>query len=166
MHIDLRYPSNLMHIHIDYRLTGSGWAECTVSSDERNCVLTASYLSDALRNLVLAANGVLANFSALTFSFDEEPGEFRWVITAIRLNEIQVEVLWFPETWGGRPNSEGTSVYVSVCRPLVFAKAVADAAKQVLDIYGEKGYRDKWDEHLFPMGQYIELTSEIAKLDK
>lgn len=155
-----------MYLQIDYRLTGSGWAECTLSSEARTCLLTASYLSDALKNLVLAANGVLANFSALTFSFEEEPGEFRWVITSLRPNEIQLEVLWFPETWGGRPNAEGSSVYVSSCRPLVFAKAVAGAAKQVLDTHGEKGYREMWDEHPFPMAQYIELTSELAKLDK
>ena len=155
-----------MHFQIDYRLTGSGWAECTLSSDSRTCLLTASYLSDALRNLVLAANGMLAGFSALTFSFDEEPGEFRWVITTLRPNEIQVEVLWFPELWGTRPNAEGNSVYVSSCRPVVFAKAVADAAKRVLDIYGESGYREKWDEHPFPTAQYTELTSAIAQLDE
>lgn len=153
-----------MHIQIDYRLTGSGWAECTLSSDERTCLLTASYLSDALRNLVLAANGVLAGFSALTFSFDEEPGEFRWVITTPRLNEIQIEVLQFPELWGGRPDAEGDSVYVSSCRPVVFAKAVADAARRVLETYGESGYREIWDEHPFPMAQYLELMSAIEQV--
>jgi hypothetical protein len=35
----------------------------------------------------LAANGVLTNLSALTFSFDEEPDEFRWVITTLRQSQ-------------------------------------------------------------------------------
>jgi hypothetical protein len=113
----------------------------------------------------LAANGVLAGFSALTFSFDEEPGEFRWVITTFRPNEIQVEVLQFPDLWGGRPNVEGNSVYLSSCRPIVFAEAIANAAKRVLDTYGESGYLEKWDEHPFPMTQYTELMGAIAKLD-
>lgn len=152
-----------MHIQIDYRLTGSGWAECTISSDGQTCLLTVSYLSDALRNLVLAANGVLAGFSALTFSFDEEPGEFRWVMTTLGSNLIQVEVLQFPELWGGQPNAEGSSVYVSSCRPVVFAKAVADAAKRVLDTYGESGYLEKWNEHPFPMAQYTDLMSAIVQ---
>src|SRR5690349_3731380 len=104
-----------MQIHIDYRLTGSGWAECVVSSDGESCQLTASYLSDALRNLVLAANSVLAGFSALTFGFDDEPGEFRWVITAPRLGEIQIEILAFPELWGGKPNADGEPLYRSRC---------------------------------------------------
>lgn len=155
-----------MHIQIDHRLTGSGWAECILSSDGRACLLTASYLSNALGNLVLAANGVLAGFSALTFSFDQEPGEFRWLITTPRPNEIQVEVLQFPELWGGRPNEEGRSIFAWSCHPVEFAKAVANAARRVLETYGELGYREKWDEHPFPTAQYIELTGAIAQLDK
>jgi hypothetical protein len=152
-----------MQIQIDYRLTEIGWAECTVSSGERTCLVTASYESDALRNLVLAANGVLAGFSALTFRFDEEPGEFRWVITAPRHNEVQIDILQFPELWGARPDAEGISLYTSRCRPIVFAKAVADAARRVLEAHGESGYLEKWDAHPFPAAQYADLVKAIEK---
>ena len=151
-----------MQIQIDYRLTGSGWAECTVSSDERTCLLTASYSSDALRNLVLAADCVLAGFSAVTFRFDEEPGEFRWVITAPQA-EIQIDILQFSELWGGRPDAEGISLYTSRCRPIVFAKAVADAARRVLEAHGESGYHEKWDAHPFPAAQYAALVKAIEQ---
>jgi hypothetical protein len=152
-----------MQIQIDYRLTGSGWAECNVSSDEQTCVLTASYLSDALRNLVLAANGVLAGFSTLTFRFDEEPGEFRWLITTPRPNEIQIDILHFPELWGGRPDGEGNSLYRSRCRPIEFAQAVENAARRALEAYGESGYKEKWEEHPFPTAQYAELVNAIKQ---
>jgi hypothetical protein len=152
-----------MSIQIDYRLTGTGWAECNVSSGEQTCLLSASYLSNALRNLILAANGVLAGFSKLTFSFDEEPGEFRWVITSPRLNEIKIEILEFQELWGGRSDTEGKSLYQSLCRPIVFAVAVEEAAKRVLQTHGESGYREKWSEHSFPTGQYVELVSAIQQ---
>lgn len=152
-----------MLIQIDYRLTGRGWAECNISSGEQTCLLTASYLSDALRNLVLAANGVLAGFSKLTFSFEEEPGEFRWVITSPRPNEIQIEILEFNELWSWRPDTEGSVLYKSLCRPIVFAKAVEQAAKRVLNTHGESGYREKWAEHPFPTGQYVELVRAIEQ---
>jgi hypothetical protein len=161
--IETFHSSAHMLIQIDYRLTGTGWAECNVSSGEQTCLLSASYLSDALRNLVLAANGVLAGFSKLTFSFDEEPGEFRWVITSPRLNEVQIEILEFHELWGGRPDTEGNSLYKSRCRPIVFAKAVEEAAKRVLETHGEGGYRKKWAEHPFPTAQYAELVRAIEQ---
>jgi hypothetical protein len=152
-----------MQIQIDYRLTGSGWAECDVTSDEQTCLLSASYLSDALKKLVLAANAVLEGFSKLTFSFDEEPGEFRWVITSLRLNEIEIEILEFHELWGSRPDAEGNSLYKSRCRPIVFAKAVEEAAKRVLETHGESGYQTTWAEHPFPMTQFVELVKAIEK---
>jgi len=40
---------------IDYQLTGSGWADCTIRPNERDYKLSASYLSDALGKLLLAA---------------------------------------------------------------------------------------------------------------
>lgn len=153
-------------IKIDYRLTGSGWAECDVICGEQRRTVSASYFSDALRNLLLAANGVLAGFSNLTFRFDEESGEFRWVITSPRpreSNEVQIEILRFPELWGGQPDSEGKSLYKSCCRPIVFAKAVAEAAAQLLKAHGESGYLEKWVEHPFPMSQYLDLLVAIEQ---
>jgi hypothetical protein len=126
-------------------------------------VLSASYFSDALRTLVLAANSVLAGFSTLPFGFDEVPGEFRWLITTPRYNEIQIEILQFPDLWGGRPGAEGNSLYRSRCRPIVFAKAVENAASKVLETYGESGYREKWVEHMFPTVQYGELVNSIKQ---
>jgi hypothetical protein len=152
-----------MRIQIDYLLTGSGWAECKVSSDEQTCLLSASYLSDALNRLVLAANAVMAGFSDLTFCFDEEPGEFRWVITSPRLNEIEIEILGFDELWGGKPDTEGNSLYKSRCRPIMFARAVEDAATRVLEMHGESGYQAIWVEHAFPMAQYVELQKAIEQ---
>jgi hypothetical protein len=32
-------------LKIDYRLTGSGWAACTIHADGRQCEVSASYLS-------------------------------------------------------------------------------------------------------------------------
>lgn len=47
-------------LKIDFRLTGSGWAECTVHADSHECEVSASYISDALGKLVLAGVAVLA----------------------------------------------------------------------------------------------------------
>lgn len=153
-----------MDLSIDYRLSGTGWSDCIVTAANGRCELTASYLSDALGNLVLAALGVISGFRTLSFGFDEEPGEYRWVIDAIDLNEIKLQVLAFDELWGSKPNSGGKLLFETTCRPIVFATAVEHAAATVLNVHGEEGYLEKWSEHPFPTRQLALLRERIGLL--
>ncbi|RFP77415.1 hypothetical protein DY262_16810 [Hydrogenophaga borbori] len=147
-----------MRLTIDFRVTGVGWSECKVADEVASCNVTASYLSDALRYLVLAATAVLSQFSRVTFRFDEEPGEYRWVITSPRINEIELKILEFPELWGEKPDSEGTVLFHTTCLPITFAEAVHKAAVDVLATLGEGGYAAQWSEHPFPALQVQELA--------
>jgi hypothetical protein len=132
-----------MTLAIDYRLTGTGWAECSLSDGEASCEITASYISDPLRSLVLAATAVVSGFTRLSFRFDEEPGEYRWNITSPRLNEVELEILSFPELWGDRADAEGRCLFKTRCLPEVFAETVRATAERVLKEHGEAGYRAK-----------------------
>jgi len=155
-----------MALNITYRLTGVGWAECTIVDADNTCTVRASYLSDALYSLVLSANALLSRFSGMTFSFDEEPGEYRWVISSPRLNEIEIDILSLDELWGDRPNSEGRPLFKTICTPETFAEAVHAAAAAVLAEYGEAGYLEKWSEYPFPMAQFEQLSSMLARLQQ
>lgn len=146
-----------MSLTIAYRLVGTGWADCLVSDSTAICELTASYLSDALYNLLLAASAAVAGFSALTFRFDEEPGEFRWVIRSPKSNEIDLEILGFDELCGDKLDSVGRTLFKTRCLPITFAQAVYVAAESVLAEHGERGYYAKWAEHPFPTIQFQEL---------
>jgi hypothetical protein len=146
-----------MRLTIDYRITGLGWAECKVTNEAGSCTVAASYLSDALRHLVLAATAVLSYFSRVSFSFAEEPGEYRWVIASPRLNEIELKILDFPQLSDDKPDSEGTMLFHTKCLPLTFADAVYKAANEVLTTLGEEGYAEQWSEHPFPTSQFQEL---------
>lgn len=90
--------TNVM-LTIEYRLTGSGWAECTIHADGRQCDVSASYLSDALGKLVLAGVAVLAGAQSVSVGFDEEPGEYRWAIVMTDNDVVRVDVLEFQELW-------------------------------------------------------------------
>jgi hypothetical protein len=59
---------------IDYQLSGSGWADCMVHADGHDCKLSASYFSDALGKLVLAAVVVLAGAHSVSVGFDTPAG--------------------------------------------------------------------------------------------
>jgi hypothetical protein len=146
-----------MQLTVAYRITGLGWSECVISDEKNSCTVTASYLSDALGHLLLAATAAACLFRRVTFSFEEEPGEYRWVITSPRMNEIEVEIFDFSESWSDKPDDAGKSIFKTKCLPDTFARAVLSAAQQVLGEHGEAGYADKWGEHPFPMLQFREL---------
>jgi hypothetical protein len=146
---------------IDYRLTGSGWAECTVRADDRDCKLSASYLSVALGKLVLAAAAVLAGAHSVSIGFDEEPGEYRWSVIRTDAGTVRVSILSFQDLWGNLPDADGTPLLSVSCDPLDFAKSVWEAAEAVLKKHGLVGYKERWG-HDFPSQELDLLRSYIA----
>jgi hypothetical protein len=96
-------------LNIDYRLSGSGWARCTVRFGDAQCEISASYLSDALGKLVLSAVAVLSGFQALSLGFDEEPGEYRWSITRVGADDISIRLLSFDRLWAISPMMKESS---------------------------------------------------------
>ena len=90
---------------------------------------------------------MLAGMHSVTTNFDEEPGEYRWVIERVDGTDISLQVLEFDELWGNKPNAEGKVLLQTTCHPLVF---------------GEAGYKERWVEHEFPFKQLELLASYIA----
>lgn len=111
--------------------------------------LTASYLSDALGDLLLAAWRLTDGAGEARCSWDEEPGEYRWVFQRSGA-DVDVRVLWFDELWGRRPDDEGDDVFRASFPLRVFVQALVDGACTVQQRHGLDGYREQWVEHLFP----------------
>ena len=153
-------------LRIDYRLTGSGWSECTIHADGRECEISASYLSDALGKLVLAGVAVLAGAQSVSVGFDEEPGEYRWAIVMTDNGTVRLDVLEFGELWGNRPDAEGKSLLTFSCAPLEFGKAVCAMAEEVLKKHGLAGYKERWAEHDFPVAELDLLKSYILRWER
>ena len=140
-----------MDVTIDYRLTGSGWSSCTVHLYGQSCVVTASYLSDALRELVSATNHVLGGGREARFHFDEEPGEYRWILSSTGDRGLLVRILEFPHLWGEKPDSDGKTVLEAICPVRLFGEAVLLSLNRILDEHGLRGYREKWVNADFPL---------------
>ena len=95
-----------MTLVITYSLTGPGWAECIITFGKRQCKITASYISDALGDLVRGANAVLDGRS-ISFDFAEEPGSYRWSLVQSGRNQIQTTIYSVGRNRGDRRDSEG-----------------------------------------------------------
>jgi hypothetical protein len=155
---------DLTDVSVDYRLTGSGWSSCTIDIYGQTCVVTASYLSDALRELVSAMNHLLSGGKEARFSFDEEPGEYRWILNSILGGGLALKILAFPQLWGDKPDTEGRIVLDATCQMRVFAEAVMVSLNRLLEEHGLKGYREKWVEAEFPVEDYRILCSNLGSI--
>jgi hypothetical protein len=150
-------------IRVSYRLTGSGWSECNIVIDEHQATITASYLSDALGDLLGAVSRIVEGVTEATASFAEEPGEYRCRFFRKGPDRLLVRILEFPQLWGNRPDEEGKVVLDAECRIRTFAGAVLSASQQLLEESGMEGYRNMWGQHDFPLEQQEKLRNLLRQ---
>ncbi len=150
-------------IEISYKLVGTGWAECKVTDENKQVTVTASYLSDALGALSEAVLNMMTGVHETRASFDEEPGEYRWVFT--RQNDsddkVHLQIIEFTELWSGKPDEDGAVIFESSCSADQLGKAMVTCLDAVKDIYGDAGYKEKWVEHEFPSKTHAQLKKYL-----
>jgi hypothetical protein len=82
-------------VDFSYRLIGSGWAEASIADERSSVEMTASYLTDALADLLSALAALKRGDSdSERFSWDGEPAEYRWLLRR-EGDEVDVSILWF-----------------------------------------------------------------------
>ena len=143
-------------MEFNYRLTGSGWAEASVANGSVVATITASYLEDALGELLEAIGLLLEGANQARCSWEEEPGEYRWVFDRSG-SEVRLRVIAFEDNYSREPDDSGTVVFETSAPLRVVASAIADGAQRVLDEYGEAEYLRRWVDHPFPV-EYLELV--------
>jgi hypothetical protein len=153
--------NKIVSVVIHYSLVGSGWAECLIEIDGQSVHLTASYLSDALADLLEAVTLVVRGVEESTASFAAEPEEYRWRLQRISPNRLQVSIIWFTDLWKHRPDAEGKVILQAECRLRTFAGAVLSASQQVLSVHGLAEYRENWVNYEFPIAIQQKLQTAL-----
>ena len=143
-------------VEFEYRLTGSGWAECHVAVGNRHVTVTASYTSDALGDLTRAVLQLKNGAISARAQFDEEPGEYRWIFHR-NTNFCTVQILMFSEFRGNQPDQVGKLIFYAECSFDAFLTAFIGALQAVLTRYGIEGYQARWIEYEFPLQDYQAL---------
>jgi hypothetical protein len=136
----------------NYKLVGSDWSEARVGDEHAHANLTASYLSDALGNLLEAVALVTEGVAEARRSFDEEPGEYRWILRRVG-DDVVLTVLAFDEQWGNEPDSEGKIFFRSRQPVLQVGRKLLSEAQRLLDDLGPDLYARQWVDHPFPQAQ-------------
>jgi hypothetical protein len=149
---------------IDYRLTGHGWSEADVVIGHQRARLTASYICDALGDLVRAGLEIAAERDAARVTWALEPGCYRWKFDR-RGADLDVEIWSYADDWPGDSETDGSLVMHAECTVLEMCRAIADAAHSVLDVHGVDGYLKEWVQAAFPVNDLAQLDSLIAQQD-
>lgn len=161
-----------------YRLTGTGWAEARLADQNSSAVTQASYVGDALGQLLEAVGRILEGAPEARLSWDEEPGENRWILQAAtnppaagdcgelafdpRGTEVHLRVLSFDDIHRQEPDAHGALVFENRRLLATVATAIAQGAQAVLDEYGEEEYPQRWIQHPFPAGQLTRIRERLS----
>jgi hypothetical protein len=133
-------------LHLSWRLTGSGWADCTIADHEREAHLTASSISNAPEDLLNAVRLLLTGQAEARTQLEAEPTAYRWVFyrqdTTVWIRIVEL-------SHGELHDNAGTEVWSSWQPIDRLVRAVIRCFDQVAGVCGESAYRGKWGEH-FP----------------
>jgi hypothetical protein len=154
--------ADMTDVQFAYRLTGAGWSEARLTVGGASTPLSASYLDDALGDLIRAAIELPGAQSTVRVSWAEEPGEFRWVLDRAG-DQLAVRVLWFDSLWGPDADDMGKVLLNASCPLVAFQGAIAAGAREVLDEWGEDGYQARWIEHDFPTAALLQLEASLER---
>lgn len=145
-----------------YRLTGPGWSEARLADGSNAVTITASYLGDALGELLEALGLLLEGADQARCSWEEEPGEYRWLFQRSDAG-VWLRVLAFPDQYAEEPDERGEVLFETRAPLREIVEAIADGAEKVLERYGEDEYLRRWVEHPFPIGHLQLIRSYLAE---
>jgi len=102
-----------------------------------------------------AARYILKGATDASFSFMDEPGEHRFLISR-REDRVEIRVYEFPEPFARTMNNAPIVLKAEASLSRVHQRMHQRSAAR-LDAHGEAGYRERWKRHAFPMAEYREL---------
>ena len=144
-----------------YRVTGTGWAEARVADGPVAVTITASYLEDALGELLEAIGLLLEGADGARCSWQEEPREYRWIFHRAG-SDVRLRVIAFADMYSREPDESGTVVFETTAPLRDVASAIAGGAQEVLDEHGEAEYLRRWVDHPFPVGHLELIQAHLA----
>jgi hypothetical protein len=153
-------------VEFTYRLVGLGWAEARLVDGAASATITASYLSDALADLLEAVVGLLAGADETRCCWAEEPGQYRWIFQRYG-RRVDLDVLWFDDDYNPEidfrgADEHGKLVFSTQQSLSVLAAAIADGAGLVLAEYGEEGYLEQWHLYPFPTEALVQVQTLLS----
>lgn len=151
-----------------YELSGSGWADGFIEIESNNVCFTASYLTDALDDLLRCLISIIPECvpypqNKTVLEFDEEPAGTEWTFERIAKDTVSVKIVRYEDL---ALKESPVLELDSICPLTDLAKAVLIALDILLEKHGVDGYKKRWVLHDFPMNLYLRLKNFLEASDK
>ena len=148
---------------INYELTGTGWSKCTVRPARKSYTFNATYDSDVLGSLVIAAVSLLSDITTISFEFFGNYGTWIWVMERQSGEGVVVEIFEStPRLSGEISECDVKTVVKFICTEIAFAESVNASALAILKKHGIKGYAELSFNYGYPKELQIYLSKLIA----
>ena len=146
-----------------YKLLGSGWADARVFADGCGNQMIISYLTDAPGDMVRA---VIALFKMpeggqVQFSWEDEPGEYRWTIER-HGDTVAVKIVESQQNYSKLADDPWPLFFQTECSLLRLATQVRGQMQQIVNEYGLDRYRGQWSTYPFPIDELEQLSKLIV----
>ncbi len=149
-------------VSFTYTLRGAGWARGELVIGDTSINILASYLTDALGDLVRAAAALSQGAIAVAVPWVEEPGSNEWSFEQTA-SAVRVRVNHHESLTPRRDTDSGEPRFDASCSTRDLCLAIADGAQRVLDELDLDGYRARWKPHPFPTEPLAALKSLLTK---
>lgn len=153
-----------------FRQSDAGWSEYAIVLGNQFAHYVPSYLSHALEDFASAAVKVARGEDSVRFSFEDEPGEYRWLIDSAGSGPrsgdlLRVRILEFKTQFANEidgvvypaEDEDGTVRLDGVCTKRRFLSVAKLVLQEALALNGIDGYRKKTIDHDFPESELREL---------
>ncbi len=154
-------------MRIEFALVGTGWLRADLYVAGLHATTTASYLSHALADLVLACALVGEGIDHVECRWTQEPGWALWSFERVAAERVRMRVVDSADDDDGvtPPAAGGGRVLVDVGHDLRrLLLAVLAAVDELYADVGDDGYAERWGEHPFPSASVDRLREAIHGL--
>jgi hypothetical protein len=145
--------------HLSISHIDAGWIDATVRSSRYWAQLRASFLSDAIGDLLSTVNELISGAAEARCSWSVEPGEYRWIFTRAG-EETLLRILGFRDGEDLEPDDAGTFVFETTATLPTLAAVVAKSVEQRFGDGGDGEYEAAWG-YPFPKQQLAALNGYL-----
>ena len=140
-----------MRFDFNLALDAPGWADPVIEHDERRLSMTASYLTDALGDLLDALIQLVNGWSSAGFEWTEEPAGWRWTLHRPDQECVDVTIRYRLDAMSPlEPPDEYEARFHVQLELGELVDAVSEGARRCLAEHGPEGYALQWQQHPFP----------------
>ncbi|OPA78704.1 hypothetical protein BVG16_12680 [Paenibacillus selenitireducens] len=148
-----------------YELSGTGWADGFIEINTNTEHFSASYLTDALHDMLKAIISLLPELvtypvKSVQFEMHEEPGGTVWTLEKIDSAHLNINIVSFEDLVRRKELAQN---FNETCTISEFVKAVVTSLDLLLQQHGMDGYKAKWINYDFPKKEYSMLKDFLRR---